>query len=106
MYIDERYSDEISVILKERVYNIEYLKENNPLFSINYGQKQFFVYSGLENVFIGDKKGMNYSKDANNKVFVKWEIMIDSNNYKVDTSYRGLPFFPEPMPLKKILFSK
>ena len=101
MYVDERYPDDILVTLKKRVYNAEYIKKHsNSLFTINYGDKQFFVYSGLESVFIGDKKSIIYDKDANNGVFVKWEIFIDSNNYKVDTAFEGFPFFPLPQPIK------
>jgi len=97
MYIDKVYPRETLITLKQRVYNIEYLKKQNPLFIIKYGQKQFFVYSGLEDIFIGDKKSMPYNyKDANNKNFVKWGITIDSNKYIVNKKYEGQPFFPQP----------
>lgn len=97
IYIDKVYPDKTLVTLKERVYNTEYLKKQNPLFIVNYCKKQFFVYSGLEDIFIGDKKLMPYNyNDANNKIFVKWGIVIDSNNYIVNRKYEGQPFFPQP----------
>jgi hypothetical protein len=96
MYFDKVYPAVTYIILKERPYSKAYLRDKNPLFTISYAQKKFYVYCGLEDVFTGDKKLIDFHKDTNNKTFVKWEIKIDSDIYTVNKKYEGMPFFPNP----------
>ena len=99
MYVDKVYPTKILITLKERFYNIEYLKRQNPLFAINFNQKKFFVYSGLEDIFSGNKKAMIYKdKNSSGNQFVEWSIVIDSGKYNVNKMSEEIPFFPsEPV---------
>ncbi|HEY4060514.1 MAG TPA: hypothetical protein VGM30_01365 [Puia sp.] len=95
LYADKIYPTKTIITLKKRVYNVEYLKKKNPLFTVNFYQKSFFVYSGVEDIFSGDKKIMNYRADnIKENVFSQWGIILDSGKYTVTKNFEDIPFFP------------
>ena len=97
MYINKVLPWKTLITLRIIMYDTSDLKNLDPLFTINYGQKEFYIYSGIEDVFVGDKKLITYSNiNPKNAVFHQWGIIIDSSRYEIDTtgSNVGIPFFP------------
>jgi hypothetical protein len=102
MHVDKVRPDEIIVTLKSRVYSIEYLSKTNPLFTSTINGVRFNVYSGLEDVFVGDKTNFDYSvKDSSNTVFKVWSIFVKPDSIRVEKD-TGYPFFPGETPNIKI----
>ncbi len=99
LYIDKLHPTKTLITLKQRVYNIGYLKKTNSLFTVKFHQKAFFVYSGLEDIFIGDKKLMVYKdKSASENVFTEWCIILDLGKWSINKNCMDIPFFPsEPI---------
>jgi len=90
------------ITLKSRAYSTEYLSKTNSLFTSTIKGVRFNVYSGLEDVFVGDKTNFDYSvKDSSNIVFKVWSIFVKPETIRVEKD-TGYPFFPGETPNIKI----
>lgn len=99
MYIDKINPVKTIITLRARVYSLEYLQEKKPLFTVKYDNLLFYLYSGMEDVLIGDQQLMNYAgKEKEGVTYNDWDIIIDSGNYKVKKVDVGIPFFPATPP--------
>lgn len=102
MHVDKVRPDEIIITLKSRVYSTEYLSKTNSLFTSTINGVQFNVYSGLEDVFVGDKTNFDYSvKDSSNTVFKIWSLFVKPDSIRVEKN-TGYPFFSGETPNIKI----
>lgn len=98
IHVDKVKPDEIIIVLKSRVYSTEYLNKTNPLFTSVINGVRFNVYSGLEDVFIGDKTHLDYSiKDSSNTVFKVWSLFVKPYSIRIEKEV-GYPFFPGENP--------
>lgn len=102
MHVDKARPDEIIIVLKSRVYSKEYLSKTNPLFTSVINGVRFNIYSGLEDVFLGDKLHFDYSiKDSSNAVFNVWSLFVKPDSIRIEKDV-GYPFFPSEAPNIKI----
>lgn len=98
IHVDKTKPDEIIIVLKSRVYSTEYLSKTNPLFTSLINDVRFNVYSGLEDVFFGDKANLNYSTtDSSNAVFKVWSLFVKPDSIRIEKD-TGYPFFPGETP--------
>jgi hypothetical protein len=98
MHVDKVLPSKSLVALIIRPIHRKYFEIKNPLFTIDYGNKTFFVYTGLEEILKGDKKFISYpSQNSSNNIFNQWDLTIDSSQYEVETNKAnvGMPFFPQ-----------
>lgn len=98
MHVDKIRPDEIIIVLKSRVYSTEYLSKTNPLVTTIIDNVRFNIYSGLEDIFLGDKANFSYSiTDSSNAVFKVWSLFVKSDSIRVEKD-TGYPFFPAETP--------
>jgi hypothetical protein len=98
LYIDKVYPTRTLITLKKRLYDNDYLKRSTSLFMINIHQKDFFVYSGLEDIFLGDKKLIRKRKEGVHNVYSNWGAILDSGKWTVNRNSDEFPFYPsEPI---------
>jgi hypothetical protein len=99
MYVDKVRPDEAIVVLKSRVYSTEYMKQINPLFTSKIDGVQFDIFSGLEDIFIGDKAELttNPGMDTTKAVYKVWSLFIKADSIKIEKDI-GNPFFPAEPP--------
>jgi len=98
MYVDKVRPDETIVVLKSRAYSAEYAKQINPLFTSKIDGVQFNIFSGLEDVIVGDKARVTYSSaDTTKTIYKVWSLFIKAGNIKIEKDI-GNPFFPAEPP--------
>jgi hypothetical protein len=93
MYIDKILPDYILITLRSRVYAYNYMSSHNPLYISKLSGKEFYIYTGMEDVLKGDKKHMIIYNDSDNMIFKTWTLIMDKDSLIVDTT-EGFPFFP------------
>ncbi len=94
MYVDKVRSDYMIIVLKSRPYSPDYLKKINPLFTTKLNRITFFVFTGLEDIIIGDKsKTLLVKGDSTSNNFKVWSIFIEADSLRVEKDI-GLPFYP------------
>lgn len=98
MYIDKIHPNQSTIVLKSRVYSAQYLNGINPLFITKINGIDFYIFSGLEDIFVGDRKKISYTTtDTTNGNYRVWSLIIQSDSIKVEKDI-GKPFFPAEPP--------
>lgn len=55
MYVDKVRPNYTIMVVRSRPYSVDYLKTVNPLFNTKIAGTTFSVFTGLEDIFVGDK---------------------------------------------------
>jgi len=98
MYIDKTIPNQSTIVLKSREYSAEYLKGINPLFIAKINGIEFYLFSGLEDIFVGDRKKNSYTAtDSTHGNYRVWSLFINSDSVKVEKNI-GKPFFSSEPP--------
>jgi hypothetical protein len=93
IYIDKILPDYTLITLKSRNYAYGYMASLNPLYITKLYGRNFYVYTGLEDVLKGDKKHMIVYKDSSSITFVKWTLVIKGDSLRIEKK-DNYPFFP------------
>lgn len=102
IYIDKITPFKTIVTLRARIYSLEYLKNKDPLFTIKFYGTPFYLYSGIEDILVGDKKLMTYTGKEKEGKFGDWNIILDSGKVEVKKIDVGIPFYQSSPPKIRI----
>lgn len=96
VFIDKVLPSKTIITLRSRPFSSEYLRNNNPLFFLKIEESIFYVYMGVEEIFIGRKPILNSqsSKRGDSLKYNSWNIFIDSGRYEIEKLDVGIPFYP------------
>lgn len=97
MYIDKVRPNYTIIVIKSRPQVSDYLKATNPLFTIKVAGTNFSVFTGLEDIIIGDKSKALLASDSTGNNFKVWSIYLQSDSLRVEKDI-GMPFFPPSPP--------
>jgi len=93
LYVNKVLPNYLLINIKARSPSAEYLKKQNPLFVSIIKNRQFYIYSGLEDVLIGDQKQIHIATDTSITVYKNWTIISNGDSIKINKN-GGYPFFP------------
>ena len=93
IYIDKILPDYYLITLKSRVYSSVYLDKCHPLFITKFYEKNFYVYSGIEDFVTGDKKHLPIITDSSGNTFITWTLVVKKDRVRIEKKL-AYPFFP------------
>jgi len=93
LYVNKVLPNYLIINIKARSPSAEYLKKQDPLFVSTIKARQFYIYSGLEDVLIGDQKKIQIATDTSIKVYMNWTIISNGDSMEINKN-GGYPFFP------------
>lgn len=100
MYIDKIRPDYTIITVKSRPFSTEYLKTVNPLYQVKVAETSFTIFTGMEDIFFGDKAYSLPATDSLSNNFKVWSISIEKDSISIDRNI-GAPFFPAVKPMIK-----
>ena len=97
MYIDKVRPNYTVIIIRSRPHSADYLKTVNPLFTTKVAGTDFSMFTGLEDIIVGDKSKTLLVGDSTSNNFKVWSIYLESDSVRVEKGI-GMPFFPSSSP--------
>lgn len=101
VYIDKIRPPRTEILIRSRVFSSDYLKKCNPLFITKIKGINFYIYSGLEDVLIGDKAKISIVGDSTNNNYKAWTLVLLNDSVRIIKDI-GQPFFPYAPPIVEI----
>jgi hypothetical protein len=93
LYINKVLPNYLLVNIKTRPPSAEYLKNQQPLFTSIIKGRLFYIYTGLEDILVGDKRRIYITTDTSVLFYKNWTIVITGDSLKIKKD-GGIPFFP------------
>jgi hypothetical protein len=93
LYVNKVLPEYTLINIKVRTPYASYVKKNRPLFMCKIKGKVFYIYTGLEDVLLGDNKKIMIDTGSNVIVYKNWTLIINNESTKIKKD-GGFPFFP------------
>ena len=93
LYINKVLPNYLLINIKARPPSAEYLSSQKPLLTSVIKGRLFYIYSGLEDVLVGDKRRINITTDTSIHFYKNWTIVVNGDSMETKKD-GGIPFFP------------